>query len=117
MRLRKKFKKCLSKNLSKSKKTVGSSDFFTFGAKLTFTKLRQVFFETPILYRFDPECCIRIETDVLSYAISGVFSQLNLDDLGQWHLVAFFSCKMIPVKTKYKTHNGELLVIVEAFKT
>ena len=24
---------------------------------------------------------------------------------------------MIPAKTKYKTHNGELLAIVEAFKT
>ena len=29
-----------SKNLSKSKKTIGSSDFFIFEAKLAFTKLK-----------------------------------------------------------------------------
>ena len=37
-------------------------------------------------------------------------------DLGQWHPVAFFSRKMIPAKTRYETHNGELLAIVKAFK-
>ncbi len=40
-----------------------------------------------------------------------------MDDLGQWHLVAFFSRKMIPAETQYETHDGELLAIVEAFKT
>ena len=38
-------------------------------------------------------------------------------DLGQWHLVAFFLRKMIPAETQYKTHDGELLAIVKAFKT
>ena len=38
-----------SKNLSKSKKTVKSSDFLIPGAKLAFTKLRQVFSKAPIL--------------------------------------------------------------------
>ena len=38
-------------------------------------------------------------------------------DLGQWHPVAFFSRKMISAETQYKTHNGELLAIIEAFKT
>ena len=104
-----------SKNLSKSK-TVGS-DFLTPGAKLAFTKLRQAFFKAPILHYFDLERHIRIETDVSSYAISEIFSQLTSDDLGQWHLVAFFSCKMIPVETRYEMHDGELLAIIEAFKT
>ncbi len=31
--------------------------------------------------------------------------------------MAFFSQKMILTKTKYKTYNGELLAIVETFKT
>ena len=44
-----------SKNLSKSKKTVRSSDFLTPGAKLAFTKLRQAFLKGPILYYFDPK--------------------------------------------------------------
>ena len=47
-------------------------------------------------------------------------SQLNLDShasLNQWYLVAYFSKKMIPAKTRYETHDVELLAIVEAFKT
>ena len=72
-----------SKNLSKSKKAVGLSDFLIPGAKLAFTKLRQAFLKAPILHHFDLERHIRIETDVLSYAIGGVLSQLTLDDLGQ----------------------------------
>ena len=71
-----------SKNLSKSKKTVGS-DFFTPKAKPAFTKLRQAFVKAPILYHFDLERHIRIETNVSSYAIGGVVSQLTLDNLGQ----------------------------------
>ena len=106
-----------SKNLSKSEQTVRSSDFLTPGAKQAFTELRQAFFKAPILHHFDPERHIRIETDVSGYAIGGVLSQLTLDDSGQWHLVAFFSQKMIPAETRYETHNGELLAIVEAFKT
>ena len=61
-----------SKNLFKSKKT--ELDFFTFGARLTFTKLRQVFVKVLIIHHFDPKCYIWIETDVLGYAIGGVFS-------------------------------------------
>ena len=71
-----------SKKSSKSKETLGS-DFFTLGAKLVFTKLRQVFLKTPILHYIDPKHHILIKTDKLSYAISGVFSQLTLDDLNQ----------------------------------
>ena len=104
-----------SKNLSKSKKTV-VSDFLTPGAKLAFTKLRQVFLKAPIFHRFNPERYIRIKTDVSGYAISGVFSQLTSDNLSGWHLMAFFSRKMFLAETRYKTHNSEVLAIVEAFK-
>ena len=38
-------------------------------------------------------------------------------EIDQWHLIAFFSQKMISAETWYKTHNQELLAIVEAFKT
>ncbi len=38
-------------------------------------------------------------------------------EIGQWHPVAFFSRKMIPIETRYKTYNQELLTIVETFKT
>ena len=105
-------KRSKSKNLSKS-----TLDFFTPGAKLAFTKLRQAFFKAPILNHFDPEQHIRIEKDASGYAIGGVLSLLILDNMRQWHLVAFFFWKMILAVTKYETYNGELLAIVEAFKT
>ena len=100
------------KNLSKS-----TLDFFTPRAKLAFTELRQTFLKTLILHHFDPKRHIQIETDVSGYTIDGVFSQLTLDNLGQWHPVALFSQKIIPTETRYKTHNGKFLAIVEAFKT
>ena len=69
-KVQKRFK---SKNLSKSKKTV-RSDFFIPGAKLAFTKLRQIFLKALILYHFDPNRHIWIEIDVSGYAIGRVLS-------------------------------------------
>ena len=126
-------KSAKSKKLSKSgnspnfdAKKAGLS-FLTPGAREAFNHLRLAFTEAPILRHFDPECHIWIETDVSSYAISGVLSQLasetSLDvvvtktDLGLWHPVAFFSRKMILAEIWYKTHDGELLAIVKVFKT
>ena len=106
-----------SKNLSKFKKAVGPLDFLTPGAKLAFTVLRQAFLKAPILHHFNPERHIRIETDVSGYAIGRVLSQLTSDNLGQWYPMAFFFRKMISVETRYETHDGELLAIVEDFKT
>ena len=100
-----------------SKNSNGATGYLTPDAKQAFTQLRQAFTEAPILRHFDPECHIRIETDASGYAIGGVLSQLTSDNLGQWHPVAFYSRKMIPAETRYKTHDGELLAIVEAFKT
>ncbi len=91
--------------------------FFTSEVKKTFTKLRQTFIGAPILNHFDPKRYIQIETDAFYYTISRIFSQLTLDDLGRWHLVAFFSRKMIPAETWYGTHDGKLLAIVKVFKT
>ena len=101
--------------------------FFIPEARLPFIQLRQAFVKAPILHHFDPESHIRIETDASNYAIGGVLSQLSSGtrpdgvvtkaNLGQWHLVAFFSRKMILAETWYKTYDGKLLAIVEAFKT
>ena len=101
-----------NKKSSKSKNLV----FLTVNARQAFTRLRQAFTEAPILSHFDPERHIRVETDASGYAIGGVLSQLTSDS-GQWNPVAYFSQKMIPAETRYETHDGELLAIVEAFKT
>ena len=92
------------------------SNYLTPDAKKAFDQLRQAFTEAPILQHFDPEQYIQVETDASGHAIGGMLSQLT-NDLGRWHPVAYFFCKMIPAKTRYKTHDGELLAIVEAFKT
>ena len=76
-----------------------------------------MFIQASIFQHFDPEQHIQFETDASCYFIGRVLSQLTLDDLGRWHLVAYYSHKVIPAKTWYKTYNGELLAIVEVFKT
>ena len=70
------------KKTSKSKKIVGPSDFSTSGARLAFTKLRQVFVKALILHYFDLERHIQSKTDVLGYAISEILNQLTLNNLG-----------------------------------
>ena len=93
------------------------SGFLIANAKQAFSRLKQAFIEAPVLQHFDPEQHIQIEINASGYAIVGVLSQLASDDSGQWHPVAYFSWKMISAETWYKTHDGELLAIVEAFKT
>ena len=98
--------------------------------KEAFNQLKQVFTKALILQHFDPEYYIWIETNASSHAISRVVSQLTSDqvildfksdltksDFGQWYLVVYFFRKMISSETYYKTHDGKLLAVVEAFKT
>ena len=118
--------KSKSHDFPKSRPEEAGTGFLTPEARLAFTQLRQAFVKAPILYHFNLESHIRIETDASGYAIGGILSQLSSgarpdgvvtkDDLGKWHPIAFFSKKMIPVETRYKTHDGKLLAIVEAFK-
>ena len=100
-----------SKNLNQT------TGYPTLEVRLLFTQLRKAFTKALIFWHFDPECHVRIETNMSGYTIGRVLSQLTLDNLGQWHPIAFYSRKIIPAKTRYKTHNGELFAIVEAFKT
>ena len=107
--------------------TGSGPSFLTPEARSAFNRLRLAFTKAPILRHFDPECHIWIETNASGYAIGDVLSQLasgtspdgvvTKTDLGQWHSVAFFLRKMILAEIQYETHNGELLAIVEAFKT
>ena len=108
-------------------RAMGEPNFLTPDAKKAFNHLQLAFIKAPILQHFDLESYIRIKTDASGYAIGGVLSQLNLNsdaplndlnksDFSQWHPVVYFFRKMIPAKTRYKTHNTELLVLVEAFK-
>ena len=82
--------------------------------RVAFQKLQEAFTIAPILIHFDSELKIQLETDASDYAIADILSQLIA--LGMWHLVAFWSRKIIPAKQNYKTHDQELLTIVAAFK-
>ena len=120
------------KKLSKSKNSTNFDTrknrpkFLTPNAKTTFNCLRLAFTKSSIFQHFDPECHIWIETDVWSYAIGGVLSQLASEarpnrvvtktDLGQWYLVAFFLKKIILAETRYETPDSEFLAIIEVFK-
>ena len=63
-----------------SKNSNGATSYLTPDARRTFTQLKQTFTEAPILQYFDPEYHTRIKTDMSSYVIGGVLSQLT--DLG-----------------------------------
>ena len=91
------------------------SNYLIPDAKKASDQLRQAFTKASIFQHFGPEQYIQVETEASGQAIGEVLSQLT-NDLGQWHLVAYFLPKMISVKTWYKTYDGELLAIVEAFK-
>ena len=111
-------------------KAMGEPNFLTHNAKKTFNHLWLAIIKALIFRHFDLESDIQIETDIWGYTIDGLLSQLNLDssiplnnsnlnksDFGWWHLVAYFFRKMMPAESRYKTHDAELLAIVEAFKT
>ncbi len=55
-------------------KVNSGTDFLTLEAKKAFIHLQKAFIEVLILRHFDPERHIRIETDVLRYAIGEVLS-------------------------------------------
>ena len=70
--------KKLSKNgnSTNSDATEDGPKFLTPNARTALNRLWLAFTEAPILWHFDPECHIRIETDVSGYAIGGVLNQL-----------------------------------------
>ena len=98
-------------------KNSNRAGYLTPEARLAFTLLRKAFIKALIFWYFDLECHIRTETNPSYYSIGRILSQLTLDNLVWWHLVDYFSQKMILAKTCNKTHNGELFAIVKAFNT
>ena len=74
------------------------SNYLTSDAKKAIEQLFQAFTKALIFQHFDLKKYIRVETDVFEHAISGVLSQL-INDVGQWHPVAYFLHEMIHAKT------------------
>lgn len=82
--------------------------FLIFGATLAFAKFKQASNTIPIFHYFDSQYHIAIGINISSYVINAIFGQLTLDNLSQWHLIAFVSQKTILAKTEYEIHNSAL---------
>jgi hypothetical protein len=81
--------------------------------------LKKLFIIILILRMFDPLFRTRLKTDALKFVIKIVISQFFHDLIygrDDWHLITFWSRKMIGVKRNYETHDSKLLAIVLAFK-
>ena len=78
-------KKSLFKNLN------GVVSYSILNARKNFIQLGEIFTKALILEHFYQGCHIWIKTNILGYAIDKLLSQLILDNLRQWHLVAYFS--------------------------
>ena len=87
---------------------------FPVNVQKVFILLCKVFTNAPILVHFNSALKIKVETDALNFALTGIISQLLVN--GEWHSVAFWSRKMISSESRYETHNQKLLVIVMMFK-
>jgi len=78
-----------------------------------FKKIKNKFTEESILKIYQPELLIRVKTDTLDFALKTCLLQKYSKI---WHLVAYYSQKMTPLKLNYDIYNKELLGIVVALK-
>lgn len=60
---------------------MGKPMFLFFGTRKKFNQLQQAYIETLMFRYFDPETHIQIQTNASDYAIEGLFSQLNTDQV------------------------------------
>src|SRR6266436_3199695 len=88
-----------------------------FGAEeaKAFWDLKKAFRSTPVLAHWAPDLPMTVETDASDCAIAGILSVTTED--GEIQPVAFYSHTLQSTKWNYDTHDGELLVIYEAFKS
>ena len=68
-------------NTKKGVKATKGSNYLTLYIKKVFTFLQYAFTQVSILQHFDLERHIQIDTNVSSYAIGRILSQLTLDNL------------------------------------
>lgn len=71
------------KNLRAKDLDILSELFLIFGAKASFTKLRQVFIKVLILNHFDLERYIQIQTDASGYMIGATLRRLVVNNLNK----------------------------------
>ena len=104
-----------NQNQSKSRNNSRSSnDFLNFEIYKVFKRLRKTFQKTFNLQHFDSIKRIRVKIDVSNKTINEILWQSN--DKNYWHLIIYFSKKMISTKCNYEIHDKKFLIIIFAFK-
>ena len=81
----------------------------------TFKSLKKNFISTPILAQFNPKKETRLKTNSFGYAAGGALLQKRISN-GIWRLMVYYLKKYTPVKSNYKIHNKELLIIMRYLK-
>ena len=87
---------------------------WTTECKAAVDTLKTAFTTAPILWHFDHDCEIILETDALDYVSAGIL--LQYDDDGILHPVAIFSKKHSPAECNYEIYDKELMAIVRCFE-
>jgi hypothetical protein len=86
--------------------------------KKSLERLKKSFTSAPILYYFDPEIKIVMETDTSNLVVIRVLSQYDDDDDDNdiLHPAAYFSRKHSPAEINYEIYDKKPPAIVRAFK-
>ncbi len=80
-----------------------------------FWNLKKAFKSTPVLAHWAPDLLMMVEMDASDCVIAGILSVTTED--GEIRPIAFYSRNLQSAKQNYDTHNKELLVIFEVFKS
>ena len=81
---------------------------------MIFNTLKKVFISDVILYHYNSNHKIVIETDISDYMFEGIFFQYNED--GVLYSVVYFSKKHNSVECNYKIYNKKFMIIVCVFE-
>jgi len=79
-----------------------------------FKALKKVFTAESILYYFNSDLEIWIETDVSDFVVAAILSQRGAD--GVLHSIAYMSKQMLSAECNYEIYDKELLAVVRAFE-
>ena len=81
---------------------------------MIFNILKKVFIFNVILYHYNSNHKIVIETDVSDYMFESILFQYNEDEV--LHSIIYFLKKHNSIKCNYKIYNKKLIIIIYIFK-
>ena len=82
--------------------------------KEAFRELKGKFIKEPVLVALDLDKKMRMEVDMLDYAIEGVLSMECKD--GRWKLVAFLLKSLNKIERNYEIYDKKMLVIIRGLE-